>query len=142
MRRTMAWWRLLFVGAVLGGVGLVGGAAEARETIEITPACPTTIAATGGPLNITLTLRNRTNIARTIATSAVAVHLGNLNLLGPFIVPLARTLSPFQTVVVPYLATQFPAGLASPGTLLSFGVMALDTANERMGGGQCLIRVP
>ena len=129
---------LVLVAALL----LVPGASEAADPIAVDVTCPVTIASAGGPLTISLNLRNRTAQTRNIAKSAIGVHLGNLNLLGPFIVPLARTLAPRATSVVnPYLATQFPGGAAPAGTLASVGVVVMDAANKPIGTGHCLVQV-
>jgi hypothetical protein len=111
--RIDSWKRLPIVGAViLAGGMLLGSTAEAGDAVSVELACSTTIPATGGPLNITLTLQNRTATSKSIAKSGLVAHLGNMNLLGPFFVPLVRTLAPFGTQVVPYVATAFPAGAA------------------------------
>jgi len=112
-----------------------------QDPLSVELACPITIPSSGGPLTITLTLTNRTSTARTIAKSALAVHLGNLNLMGPFIVPFTRTLAPRATQVVPYVSTTFPAGTAAAGTLVSIGVTMLDSGNKPIGSKACLVQI-
>ncbi len=142
MRRNIDWGSVSIVGVVvLGGLILIGGTAEARDPLEVELACSTTIPATGGPLNITLTTRNRTSTPKAIATSGLTMHLGSLNLMGPFVVPLIVDLAPFATAVVPYISTPFPAGAASPDTLVTVGVVVMDSANKPLGSNFCLVRI-
>ena len=142
MRRHMDWGSLRIVGAVvLGGLILIGGTAEAGDPLEVELACSTSIPATGGPLSITLTMRNKTSAPKAIATSALVVHVGNLNLLGPFLVPFSANLAPFATQVLPYLSSPFPAGSASPGTFITVSVIVMDSANKPLGSNFCLIRI-
>ena len=142
MRNPVGVWRgLVVVFGVMGILLLIPGIPRAAESVTVELTCPSTIPSGGGPLTITLTLKNRTSVSKTIARSALAVHLANLNLLGPFIVPLSTTLAPHATQVVPYVATNFPAGAASGGILATIGVAVLDGANNPLGGNYCLVRV-
>jgi len=91
-------------------------------------------------LNVGLTLTNRSKVARTVAKSGVGAHLADLNIIGPFVIPLAASLSPGQTVSVPnYLSLPFPQ--APKGTFSSLGVMIMDSADLPLGGGGCAIEV-
>jgi len=142
MSRNIDWRSLPIVGiAVLTGLILVGGPAEARDPIEVTLACPTTILSTGGSLNITLTAKNRTSSPKAIAAGALAVHIGNLNLLGPFVIPLTLNLGPSATAVVPFFSSPVPAGTAPPGILVTVGVFVMDSANQPIGSNYCLVRI-
>jgi hypothetical protein len=147
MRKNIGSWRsVLIVGAVvLGGLILIAETAKAAngrpDSIEVELACPTAIAAGGGLLSITLTMRNKTSVTKTVTKSGIVVHLGNLNLLGPFFVPLSVSLAPFQTKVVPYLSTSFPAGAAPPGTFSGVNVFVMDSANQISGNGSCFIQI-
>ena len=140
-RRIDSWRRLPIVALViLGGLMLLVGTAEA-DAVNVELACPTTIPATGGPLSITLTLQNRTATSKSIAKSGLVAHLGNMNLLGPFFVPLVRSLNPFGTQVVPYVTTSFPAGAAAPGSFVTLAVIVMDSANKPLGSNFCVVQV-
>jgi len=115
------------------------------DGIGVTLACPGTITP-GGMLNISLTLRNRSVVVpAAVAKSAVAAHLGNLDVIGPFVIPLARTLAPGETVTIPnYLSVPFPN--APRGTFSSLGVTVMDSTNrpirgDHTSGGACIIEV-
>jgi hypothetical protein len=135
------WRGMVVVIAIMGMLLSIPGSARAAESVSVEMACPLTLPSSGGPLTITLTLRNRTSVAKTVVASALAVHLANLNVLGPFVVPVSVTLPPHGTQVVPYVSTNFPGGLAAPGILASIGVGLLDGANSPLGGNFCLVRI-
>jgi len=112
------------------------------DGIEVTLTCPTTITP-GGMLNVSLTLRNKSLVVPvTIAKSAVAAHLGNLDIVGPFVIPLARTLAPGETVTIPnYLSVPFPN--APRGIIASLGLTVMDNTigGDHTSGGGCAIEV-
>lgn len=110
------------------------------EGIEARLTCPATITP-GAPLTLSLTLRNRSLlVSQPVAKSALAVHLADLRALGPFTIPLARTLAPGETVTIsPYFSVPFPS--APRGTFSSLGVLVLDSANQVLGRSGCLIEV-
>lgn len=140
-KRIGAWFAAVIIIVVgLGGVGLTPGTAQAAP-IKVTLACPAVISP-GGMLNVNLTMQNISSppATVTVAKSAVAAHLANLDIIGPFVIPLARTLSPGAMVTVTgYLAVPFPS--APRGTFSSLGVMVMDSANEELGGSGCIIEV-
>jgi hypothetical protein len=130
---------LLCVCAVMAGtLTLIPVTAYARD-IKVTVSCPETITP-GAILNLGLTLQNTSSDPVTIAKSAVAGHLGNLAVVGPFVVPLARTLNPDETVTIPdYVSTPFPQ--AAQGTFSSVGVAVMNSANKLISEGWCNIEV-
>lgn len=133
--------RLIVAAVVLLGLLSIVGPAEAGDPLDVQLACSTSIPFTGGPLNITATIRNKTASTQTVATSALAAHLGNLNLLGPFVVPFSAGLAPLATVVLPYLSTSFPGGVASPGTFTTINVILMNSINHPLGSSICLVRI-
>ena len=140
-KRITGWMSYLIVCvSIVAGFGLTPETAQADQ-IKATLACPATITP-GGTLNVSLTLQNTSQppVTLTIAKSAVAAHLANLNVVGPFTIPLIKTLTPGATVTVPgYLVLPFPD--APHGTFSSLGVMVLSGVNEVLGGNGCIIEV-
>jgi hypothetical protein len=132
---------LLIMVATAAVVAVMPATSQAGDPLGVDLACPTTMPSSGGTLTITLTLRNRTSTAKTVAKSALGVHLANSNILGPFIVPFSITLAPRANQVVPYVSTAFPAGTAPAGTLTSIGVTLLDNANKHLGGNFCRVQI-
>lgn len=131
----------LAVGAFVAGSLTLIPEAASHDPVKVTLSCPATISPTGG-LNLGLTLKNISSppVSVTIAKSAVVAHLGNLDVIGPFVIPLARTLSPGQTISIPdYLSVPFPT--APRGTFSSLGVAVMNSANEPISGGGCIIEV-
>ena len=125
---------------VVAALGLIAGTAQA-DPIKVTLACPATITP-GGMLNVSLTMQNTSQppATVTISKSAVAAHLANLNVIGPFTIPLFKALAPGASFTVPgYLVLPFPD--APHGTFSSLGVAVLDSANQVLGGNGCLIEV-
>ena len=130
--RRLALWAVTLIATTVGVV--------AAEDVKVEPLCPSSITR-GGPLNIDLRLINKTSTTVTIARSGLVAHLGNLNVLGPFVIPLTDTLNPFETITQSgYLKVPFPTN-ASPGTFTSVGVGVFNQANKVLGGGGCLIEV-
>ena len=139
--RIERWGRLTVVGVmILSSLVPIAGHAAA-DPVGVELACPATIASTGGPLNISLTLSNKKSSSQSIAKSALLAYLGNLNVLGPFSVPFVRTLPPFGTQVVPYMASSFPAGVAVPGTFVILAVTVMDSANKPLGSNICYVQI-
>lgn len=131
----------LAVGAFVAGSLTLVPEAASGDPVKVTLSCPATISP-AAMLNLGLTLLNKSYppATITIAKSAVAAHLGNLDVIGPFLIPLARTLSPGQTISIPnYLSVPFPA--APRGTFSSVGVSVMNSANEPIGGSGCIIEV-
>src|ERR1700694_4798495 len=97
VRHSDSWKRLLVVGVViLGGLMLIADTAGAdRMSLDLT--CSTTVPATGGPVGITLTrVSNDRGQPVSIAKSGFMVHLGGVNIVGPFVVPFVLNLTAFQ----------------------------------------------
>lgn len=132
---------LLVCTVIVGALTLTLHPATVHAKTKVTLSCPATITP-GAMLNLGLTLENTsaTNSV-TIAKSTVSAHLGNLNIIGPFAVPLSLTLLPGQTWSNPaYLAATFPS--APHGIFSSLGVAVLDGANKPISGGYCIIEIP
>jgi hypothetical protein len=132
---------LLVCAVIVGALTLIPVTAPADDSIKVTVSCPATITP-GAMLNLGLTLFNHSSppVSVTIAKSAVAAHLGNLDVIGPFVIPLARTLAPGETVTIPnYLTVPFPT--APRGTFSSLGVSVMNSANEPIGGSGCIIEI-
>ena len=133
---------LLVCAVIVGALTLIPATAHAGDDIKVTVSCPATITPAAAMLNLGLTLQNISSppVSVTIAKSAVAAHLGNLDVIGPFVIPLARTLSPGQTISIPnYLSVPFPT--APRGTFSSVGVAVMNSANEPISGGGCIIEI-
>ena len=143
MSRGIGAWTASLLGSALlvaGGAGLVEGARE--DAVKVTVGCPTALPASGGTLTVGLTLVNATAQPQIIARSGLGVHVGGLDVLGPFVVPLSVTLVPFQTQAVPsYLSSPYTSGAAHPGTFITVAVMVLDGTNKVLGSGYCLIQM-
>lgn len=120
-------------------IAAMAGAVSAKD-IKVEPLCPATVVR-GTQLQIDLRLTNQKSVPITIAKSGLAAHVGNLNVVGPVVLPLAGTLQPFQSVTVPgYLKLIFPQEV-SAGTFVSFGVGVFGSVNNVLGAGGCLIEV-
>lgn len=127
---------VVMVGALM--LTLIPTTAHARD-VKTTVSCPATIT-NGGALNLSLTLQNTSSDSVAIAKSAVAIHLGNLRITGPSVVPLSLNLLAGETVTIPnYLSTPFPR--SSRGTFSSVGVAVIDGANKLISEGWCNIEV-
>lgn len=148
------------------GVAAAGG-------INVEPLCPSSISP-GATLTVDLRLTNTTQTKTylfngqsntvetgepiTIAKSGLIAHIGNLNVLGPFVIPLAETLEPQPPITIDlskpiptpapeesittkgYLNVAFPAN-AVKGTLTNMLIYVLDEKNKTLGGGNCVIEV-
>ena len=148
-----------------------GGVAAGEITVE--PQCPSSISP-GAPLSVELRLTNKTqtvtyNLNGTpfvsstgkpfvIAKSALIAHVGNLNVLGPYVIPIALTLDPQPAITVSpnsiinppatpqsftttgYLNVAFPTS-APGGTFTDIIIDVLDQANKTLGRGACRIEV-
>ncbi len=138
---------IVAVALLATGVDVVAAAG-----IEVEPQCPTSISP-GAPLKLELRLTNTTQTqiyngvtystgtTYNIAKSGLIIHLGNFNVLGPFVIPLVDTLNPQQTVTTNgYLNVAFPA-TAIHGTFAHIGISVLDSANKTLGSGACVIEV-
>ncbi len=152
----------------------VGVAAAGGLTVE--PQCPSSISP-GAPLKVELVLTNTTQtVTRTfqgqsfstsqgktfnIAKTGLIAHLGNLNVLGPFVIPLSLTLDPLPPITIDlsnpsslpltptepkpftttgYLNVAFPT-TAARGTFTHIGISVLDQDNKTLGSGGCVIEV-
>lgn len=138
--RSRGGWRWL--GLLLATVQLIGAttAVAGQNDVQVKPLCPATVTR-GGQLRVDFRLTNNLRSPVPIATSGFAVHLANLNVYGPFVVPLTVTLSTFQTITrTGYIDVTFPSDTPG-GTFASVGVFVLDSGNNSLGAGGCLIRV-
>jgi len=164
--------------ATRAGVAAAGG-------ISVEPQCPSSISP-GANLTVELRLANTTQTQTyifnsynngttqkisqqistgetfTIAKSGLIAHIGNLNVLGPFVIPLAETLEPqppitYDTTITPtpppptpaqeesittkgYLNVAFPT-TAVKGTFTNMLIYVLDQKNKTLGSGSCVIEV-
>ena len=152
-------------------VAWTGGAVA--ESIKVEPQCPSTITP-GANLKIELKLTNpsqtvtqlwsggsfviSTGKTFNIAKTGLLVHLGNLNVLGPYVIPLKLSLDPQlpytydpskgyipppeeQSVTTTgYLNVAFPSN-AVRGTFTHIGIQLFDEANKSLGLGACIIQV-
>lgn len=145
MRRKNLLMELLLVCIMMIGTAaltLVPAIAHA-EDVDVELFCPTTIAP-GARLNLGLTLENGSSDPVTIAKSAVAFHMGNMNIIGPSVIPLSLTLAAEgtsgDTATIPnYLSTQVRQ--LSRGTFLGVGVAVMESDNTPIGKGHCIIEV-
>lgn len=137
--------RFVVAGALFAAsCSLATGIAMAGDPLSVNVTCPATLsAANGGALNLPLSLTNNTSGVQHVAKSALGVHLGNVDALGPFVIPLSATILPHQTALVPnYLSATFPGGnVAAAGTFVSLGVLVMDAANKPLGSGFCLVEM-
>jgi len=132
---------LLLVCVVMVGaltLTLIPTTAHAKD-IKVTVFCPTTITP-GQVVNLSLMLQNTSSASVTIAKSTIAAHLANLDIVGPFVIPLSLTLLPGETRSIPdYLSTPFPP--APQGTFSSLGVAVINSVNKPISGGWCNIEI-
>lgn len=105
--------------------------------VDVTLECPTTITP-GGTLNIKLNLASFADT--TIAKSGLIIHLGNLDVRGPYVIPISVKLNPFERITTEYLTTKFPAD-APKGIFSNIGVGVYSANNRRLGQNYCLIEV-
>ena len=120
------------------------------------PQCPSSISP-GATLTVELKLTNpdktityitngqsnrvQTGDPVTIAKSGVLAHIGNLNVLGPFVIPLSETVQPKESITTNgYLNVAFPTS-AVKGTFTNMLIYVLDEKNNTLGGGECVIEV-
>lgn len=121
-------------------------------------ACPAT--ASPGPVSVTVTFRNRTQVARNVARAALIVHAGKLSVLGPRVVSLA-TQVPAATLGDPPCAGCAPAvtpavvtrdlsillpAQARPRSFVSlglvfFGQVGTDPKRRLLGSDACTIEI-
>lgn len=161
---------MLAIAFIANGAGLA-----AAGDLRVEPQCPSSITP-GGTLIIELKLTNtdktityisngqpftyQTGDPVIIAKSGVLAHIGNLNVLGPFVIPLSETIQPQQPVTIDfskptppsdpandvsittngYLNVAFPTN-ATKGTFTNMLIYVLDEKNNTLGGGECVIEV-
>lgn len=150
---------LLVCTVMVGALTLALFPATAHAGMKATLSCP--ITSTPGAmvnLGLTLTKEKHSPFSTTITKTAVAIHLGNLHIIGPITIPISVTLADdtpdnppcgglgepsciYQaTATIPnYLSAPFPQ--VSRGTLSSLGVAVMDDANKPIAEGWCNIEV-
>lgn len=77
---------------------------------------------------------------KTVTKSGLVIHLGNLDVRGPYVIPVSVKLNPFEYVTTDYLTTKFPSD-APKGIFSNIGVGVFDANNRRLGQNYCLIEV-
>lgn len=158
---------LLAVALTTANVGVA-----AAGDLQVDPQCPSSISP-GAPLKVELRLTNTSQTVTqtfqgqsltistgkpiTIAKTGLIAHLGNLNVLGPFAIPLSLTLDPQPPITINlsqpnipaepqsftttgYLNVAFPTS-AARGTFTHIGISVLDKDNKTLGSGGCVIEV-
>ncbi len=125
----------------LVSIGLSGcGDITNAGNITVAIPCPTSTYL-GDPLNIELALTNTTSSPISIAKTGILATLGNLNIIGPFVIPYQVTIPASQEIITSgYLHTTFPKN-AVRGMFSSIGIAVLDQDNKIQGVGGCLIQV-
>lgn len=127
-----------FLKLSLGAIFFVANMKAAHANIvDVTLECPTSISP-GGTLNIKLNLVSYADT--TIAKSGLIIHLGNLDVRGPYVIPISVKLNPFEHVTTEYLTTKFPTD-APKGIFSNIGVGVYGANNKRLGQNYCLIEV-
>jgi len=127
-----------FLKLSLGTIFFVANMKAAYANIvDVTLECPTSISP-GSTLNIKLDLMSYTET--TIAKSGLIIHLGNLDVRGPYVIPISVKLNPYEHVTTDYLTTNFPSD-APKGIFSNIGVGVFDANNKRIGQNYCLVEV-
>lgn len=151
---------LLVCVTMVGAVTLTLVPATAQAGTDIDLLCPTTIVP-GAKLNLGLGLKKESgaSFATHFTKTALAIHVGNMSIIGPSVVPINVTLTDSEPVdTCPdsdpstscpyYFATQTitnyfstSMGRATRGTIISVGVAILDSSNKPTAKDWCNIEV-
>ena len=114
-------WILLGALAFLLVFSLISSAAAESDNLKVTVVCPNQVPV-GGRVVIALQILNEGYMPVQISNSAAVAGYPGAQILGPYTLPLSRTIDPWQTVTIPDYAAYNISQEIPAGTLIGHGV--------------------